>query len=260
MQDFGLVSVIMPTYNCASYIEAAIRCVQAQTYTNWEIIIVDDCSADNTQEVIANLAESRVRYIKNDTNQGAAISRNLALQKAKGHWIAFLDSDDLWMPQKLETQLRFMVEHHCHFSYTEYILIDEQSNQCGIRISGPRKINRCGMLNYCWMGCLTVMYDVSQVGVIQIEDIKKNNDYAIWLEVSKHVSCYLLPEVLAQYRIRANSISRQSKFSLIKWHYRLFRIVEHQNKFCAILNTCRNLIFGVYKKLRYHQTYKVSKI
>lgn len=147
-----------------------------ETYTNWELIIVDDCSTDSTDEVLETIKDSRIRYFKNDKNSGAAVSRNKALREAKGQWIAFLDSDDLWMPEKLEKQIYFMESNGYAFSYTSYEEIDIEGNKTGIRVTGPKKITKTGMFNYCWPGCLTVMYDAMKVGIIQIEDIKKNND------------------------------------------------------------------------------------
>ena len=131
MTDLGLVSIITPTWNCAQFIGETIKSVQAQTYTNWEMIISDDCSTDNTKVVIDPFLQedSRIKYICNDKNSGAAITRNNALKIARGRWIAFLDSDDLWKPGKLEKQLSFMHNHSLCFSYTNYIEIDEKSKE-----------------------------------------------------------------------------------------------------------------------------------
>ena len=179
-----LVSIIMPSYNTANYIAASIQSVLDQTYQNWELLLVDDCSTDDTDAVVAPfLSDARIRYLKNEQNSGAAISRNRALREAKGRWIAFLDSDDLWEPQKLEKQLTFMQEHDYHFSYTNYIEIDENSAPNGRSVTGPKKITKSGMYNFCWPGCLTVMYDAEAVGLIQIADIRKNNDYAMLMKV-----------------------------------------------------------------------------
>ncbi len=247
-----LVSVIMPSYNTAKFISETIDSVLTQTYTNWELIIVDDCSTDNTDEVVKSfLSDDRIKYIKNEKNSGAAFSRNRALCEAKGKWIAFLDSDDLWLPEKLEKQIEFMEKNDYHFSYTNYIEIDEESKTNGKRVTGPKKITKYGMYNYCWMGCLTVMYDAETIGLIQIADIKKNNDYAMWLKVCKKADCYLLDEVLAKYRKRSGSISNHSYRALVQWHYRLFREVEKQNPVHAACSTCRNLFFGLIKKLIY---------
>ncbi len=248
-----LVSIITPSYNTAKYIGETIRSVQAQTYENWEMIIVDDCSTDNTDEVVLEyLSDTRIKYLKNDKNSGAAISRNYALREARGKWIAFLDSDDIWMPTKLEKQIAFMVSGGYHFSYTQYEEIDEQSKPLGVLVTGPKRITKRGMYNYCHVGCLTVMYDAEYVGLIQIEDIKKNNDYAMWLKVCKRAECFLLEEPLAKYRRgRVGSISTYGYSTLIKWHYRLYREAEKQIPVLAAANTIRNMIFGIVKKVRY---------
>ena len=247
-----LVSVIMPSYNTANFIAESIRSVIAQTYPNWELIIVDDCSRDETDAVVAPfLADNRIRYLKNEKNGGAAVSRNRALREAKGKWVAFLDSDDLWLPEKLEKQIEFMEKNNYHFSYTNYIETDEESKTNGKRVTGPKKITKHGMYNYCWMGCLTVMYDAETVGLIQIADIKKNNDYAMWLKACKKADCYLLDEVLAKYRKRSGSISNYGYTKLIKWHYKLYREAEKNSSIVSAVFTLRNLFWGVLKKIRY---------
>ena len=249
----GLVSIIMPSYNTAPFIEKSIRSVLAQSYTNWELIIVDDCSKDNTDVVVEPyLKDVRIKLSKNEKNSGAAVSRNRALREAKGKWIAFLDSDDLWMPNKLEKQIMFMEKNNYHFSYTNYAEIDAEDNRNGITITGPARITKTGFFNYCWSGCLTVMYDAETVGLIQIVDIKKNNDYAMWLKVCRKTDCYLLDEELALYRRgRSGSVSTQSIKTMIGWHYKLFREAEGQKSIVAAFNTARNMIFGFYKKKRY---------
>ncbi len=248
-----LVSVVMPSYNTEKYIADSIRSVVAQTYTNWELIIVDDCSTDDTDETVRPfLTDARIRYMKNERNSGAAVSRNRALREARGKWIAFLDSDDLWKPEKLEKQIRFMETGGYSFSYTDYIEMEEDGKPNGVTVTGPKKVTKAGFYNFCWPGCLTVMYDAETVGLIQIADIKKNNDYAIWLKACRKADCYLLPETLAVYRRgRSGSVSSHSVGTMIRWHYRLYRQAEGQNPAAALLNTARNLAFGAYKKVRY---------
>ena len=247
-----LVSIIMPSYNTAQYIAESIRSVQAQTYETWELIIVDDCSTDNSDEIVAPfLSDQRIRYLKNSANSGAAISRNYALREAKGRYIAFLDSDDLWLPEKLERQIAFMERNKYHFSYTCYEQIDEMSRPCGVTVCGPTHITKPGMYRFCWPGCLTVMYDAAIVGSLQIANIRKNNDYAMWLKVIERADCYLLPEVLARYRHRTGSISNLSYWKLVKWHYKLFREAQNESLLRSAIHTVENLFFGVYKKLRY---------
>lgn len=250
MED--LVSIIMPSYNTAKCIAESIQSVLAQSYKNWELLIVDDCSTDNSMDVIRSFNDPRIKLLKNDKNSGAAISRNYALREAKGKWIAFLDSDDLWMPEKLMMQINFMKKNDYHFSYTNYSEIDESCKANGITVTGPKRITKTGFFNYCWVGCLTVMYDREYVGLIQITDIKKNNDYAMWLKVCKKADCYLLNKCLAQYRKgRQGSVSTHSIRTMIGWHYKLFHEAERQNVIVSSLNTCRNMVFGFYKKKKY---------
>ncbi|MSS59514.1 glycosyltransferase [Erysipelotrichaceae bacterium Oil+RF-744-GAM-WT-6] len=248
----GLVSVIMPSYNTAPYIAKSIESVLRQTYRNLELIIVDDCSTDNTDEVVESFSDPRIHYFHNEKNSGAAVSRNKALREAKGQWIAFLDSDDLWVPEKLERQIAFMEKNGYKFSYTGYQEIDGNGHETGAKISGPKKITHRGMVDYCWPGCLTVMYDSSVVGLIQIPDIKKNNDYAMWLEVSKKADCYFLPEFLAKYRRgRSGSVSTHSIKTMIGWHYKLWHEAEGENAIQSLWNTGKNMVCGLYKKNRY---------
>ncbi len=254
----NLVSIVMPTYNCGRFIAESINSVLEQTYTNWELLIVDDCSSDNTAEVIASFKDLRIHYQCHERNSGAAVTRNTALRMAKGHYIAFLDSDDLWEPSKLEKQIQFMEQNGYEFSYTKYQEIDNDSNPTGVIISGPKHVTKAGMNAFCWPGCLTVMYDASKVGLIQIEDIKKNNDYAMWLKVCKKADCYLLDENLAKYRRgRSGSISTHSISTMIKWHYRLWHEAEKKNEVSSLWYTIINLICGFYKKLRYVKKIKI---
>ena len=249
-----LVSIIMPSYNCGKFVEDTIRSVQAQTYKNWEIIFMDDCSSDDTITKVSSMRgeDSRIRLFQNKINSGAAVSRNNALQEAKGRWIAFLDSDDLWEPTKLEKQVRFMEENGYKFSYTCYSEMDAEGVLTGVEVSGPSRITKAGMYAFCWPGCLTVMYDATAVGLIQIEDIKKNNDYAMWLKVCQKADCYLLPEVLAKYRRgRSGSVSSHGISTMIKWHYKLFREAEKMGVVTSLWHTGVNLVCGFYKKIKY---------
>ena len=183
---------------------------------------------------------------------GAAVSRNNALREAKGKWIAFLDSDDLWEPTKLEKQVRFLEGNGYAFSYTGYQEIDSEGALTGVSVSGPKHVTKAGMYAFCWPGCLTVMYDREKIGLIQIEDIKKNNDYAMWLKVCLKADCYYLPEVLAKYRRgRSGSVSSHSIKTMIGWHYKLWHEAEKKNAFAAAYYTCLNLVCGFYKKLKY---------
>lgn len=249
-----LVSIIMPSFNCGKYVEETIRSVQAQTYQNWEIIFMDDCSTDDTLRLVSGLREkdSRIRLFQNKFNSGAAVSRNNALREAKGRWVAFLDSDDLWEPEKLEKQIKFMEKNGYAFSYTGYQEINSEGALTNVEVLGPKHVTKAGMYAFCWPGCLTVMYDREKIGLIQIEDIKKNNDYAMWLKVCQKADCYLLDECLAMYRRgRQGSVSSHGIMTMIGWHYKLWHEAEKRNALVAAYYTCLNMVCGFYKKQKY---------
>lgn len=251
----GLVSVIMPSWNTGKFIAESIQSVIDQTYENWELIIVDDCSTDNTDEVVAKFRDKRIRYFKNEKNSGAALSRNRALREARGEWIAFLDSDDLWNSDKLEHQINFMNKHGYTLSYTEYEKIDEESKPLRIYVSGPEKVNKHKMYNYDYIGQLTMMYSAKEFGLIQIKDIKKNNDYAIRLQLYKKsdTCAYLLKENLAKYRARKVSISHDKFSRKFKSHYDLFHMCDEKSVIIAAWYTCWNMFYGVMKKSIYEK-------
>ena len=255
MNNGELVSVIMPSYNTGRYIKESIESVINQTYTDWELIIVDDCSTDNTDEVVAEFSDERIKYLKNDKNSGAAISRNYAMREAKGKWIAFLDSDDIWVPEKLEKQLKFMNDNGIFFSYTNYEKIDESSAPLGIYVSGPDKITRKKIYRYDYVGHLTMMYSAEHFGLIQIKDIKKNNDYAIELKLfgKPDAVCRLLNENLAKYRIRKKSISHDKLSKKLRSHYDLFRICDERSPLVSFIFACRNMWYGFLKKKKYEK-------
>lgn len=249
MQDSGFVSIITPTFNCGHLIAETIRSVQAQTYTRWEMIIVDDCSSDNTRDIVTQFKDDRIKYHCLEHNSGAAVARNTALKMARGRWIAFLDSDDLWMPEKLEQQIKFMVQNGYVFSYHKYSEIDENDKPLGIEVSGIGRVGKFAMFSCCWPGCLSVMYDRNIIGDIQIIPVAKNNDTAMWLKVVRKVPCYLLPENLAKYRRRANSITPKPLWKRIWAHYPLFRVAEKMNPLTATFWTMMNVFGNTYKKL-----------
>lgn len=259
MQDYGLVSVIMPSYKCGKYIIESIRSVQAQTYKNWELIVVDDRSEDGSIGIVQDIQKEdhRIHVFSNARNSGAAVSRNVALKKAKGRWIAFLDSDDLWEPTKLEKQIKFMEENGYAFSYHEYVEIDEKDNLLGVHVSGKKHVSKFDMFACCWPGCLSVMYDAEKIGLIQINDIKKNNDTAMWLKVIRKADCYLLPECLGKYRRRANSITPKPLWQRIWAHYPLFRVAEEMNPVAATFWVIMNVFGNAYKKMFFVKKYVV---
>lgn len=251
------VSIITPTYNCARFITETIKSVQAQTFTDWEMIISDDCSTDGTYKVVEPYLQSdnRIKYICNEKNSGAAITRNNALKVAKGRWIAFLDSDDLWMPEKLEHQIQFMKSNGYAFSYHDYVEISEDGRELGVYVSGKKRVSKFDMFACCWPGCLAVMYDANRIGVVQVNDVKKNNDTAMWLKVIQKSDCFLLNENLAKYRRRKGSITPPSIKDRILWHYRLFRDAEEMNPLFAAFWMCMNIVGNLCKKMFFVSKY-----
>lgn len=256
MEDYGLVTVICPMYNSSEFVKETIESVLNQTYQNFEMIIVDDLSTDNSTEIVKKYDDKRIILLSNEKNSGAAESRNKALRHAKGKWIAFLDSDDLWYPDKLEKQLEFMVKNNIHFSFTNYIEIDEHSKEIGKRVTAPKVVTKHKMKNFCYLGCLTVIYDAEFIGLIQIDErIKKRNDYAIWLKCVKKCNAYNLPMDLAKYRRHSGSISNVSFKKLLKAHYVLFRISEKKCRIASLLLVIRNCFYGYLKKKKYVKKY-----
>ncbi len=252
----GLVSIIMPSWNTGRFIAESIQCVINQTYKKWELLIVDDCSTDNTDEVVESfLSDLRIKYFHNEKNSGAALTRNKAMREAQGEWIAFLDSDDLWMPEKLEKQIAFMNEHGYVFSYTEYEKIDEENKPLNKYVSGPNVVDKRKMYRYDYIGQLTMMYSMKHFGLVQIKDIKKNNDYAIRLQLFKKAGteAHLLKENLAKYRVREKSISHDKLSKKLRSHYELFHMCDERPIAVALWFACWNMWFGVWKKKKYEK-------
>ncbi len=223
-----LVSVITPSFNTARFIGAAIESVIAQTYTNWEMIIVDDHSSDGSIEIIEKYSskDSRIKLIRLDKNHGPAIARNKAIQESKGRFIAFLDSDDLWKRNKLERQISYMIQHNASFTFSAYQRIDELGNPIGDVIEVPERVTYNDLLKSCVVGCLTAVYDSKKIGKVYMPVIRKAQDYALWLKILKMGEIgYGIQENLAYYRIRPHSISRNKMVkAFYQWH--IYRKVE----------------------------------
>ena len=233
-----LVSIIMPTYNCAKFIKETIESVLNQTYENWELVIVDDCSNDNTEEVVERFNDKRIKYHKLEKNSGAAVARTTAMKMATGNYMAFLDSDDLWKKDKLEKQLDFMKKNNYNFTCTAYEQIDEEGNKLNKVIKTKKKANYNRILLDCPVGNSTVVYNVDNLGKFEVPNIRKRNDDALWLQIlKKEKFIYGMPDVLMEYRIRNNSIS-SNKLSLIKYHWQLYREIEHLSVIRSAFHIC----------------------
>lgn len=208
--DDKLVSIITPSYNSEEYIKYTIASVQKQTYPHWEMIIVDDCSSDNSFQIaeLYSKKDNRIKVFKNESNKGVAYTRNVGLSKARGRFIAFVDSDDLWSPFKLERQLSYMKDNSYFFTYTNYQIFNDSTGYKGKIVCGPKVMNANDVLKNTAIGCLTVMVDRVQVGEFSMPLIDHMEDNATWYNIlKKGHKAYRLDEVLSYYRDRSNSLS-----------------------------------------------------
>lgn len=226
-ENLNKVSVITPSYNSAKYISKTIESVLSQSYQNLELIIVDDCSLDDSLAVIKKYVQqdSRVKLYCLHVNSGAAVARNTAIEHATGRFITFLDSDDVWLERKLEKQVAFMLQNDHAFSYTSYHKVDEK-NQYLSDVNIPDKVNYSQLLKTCVIGCLTAMYDIDKLGKMYFPLIRKRQDFALWLKILKKVPyAYGLKEDLAAYTVRSDSISA-NKFKAAQYNWHLYREIE----------------------------------
>lgn len=242
------VSIIMPAYNVEEFITRSIDSVLKQTYINWELLIVNDCSIDSTvREVEPYLTDIRIQLINNEKNLGGAGSRNVAIKAAKGRYLAFLDSDDLWSEDKLEKQLEFMQQNRVGFSFSGYTTISETGVLMD-KIEVPKRVSFSRLLKHNYIGCLTAIYDTEPFGKIYMPLVRKRQDFALWLELLKHFEyAYGLNENLGFYRIRAGSLS-SSKLDAFKYYWRILREVGMCNVFSASYNIICYLMIVVLKK------------
>jgi teichuronic acid biosynthesis glycosyltransferase TuaG len=248
-----LVSIITPTYNAEKFIRATIESVQNQTYQNWEMILVDDASTDETVKIISDFAEkdSRIKLFKLEKNSGNGFARNIALEKAVGKYIAYLDADDLWFPNKLEKQIEFLEENNLHFTFSFYDCIDEEGNSLNRRVEAPINLTYDELFFCNYVGNLTAIYDADYFGKIVIEATQKRQDWRLWLTILKQIQVTKpVPEPLAFYRIRKDSIS-SSKFKLIKHNFGVYREFHGFNFMFSVLLMTRFLFTQLIIKPRY---------
>lgn len=227
-----LVSIITPSFNSKDFIEKTIKSVLAQSYKNWELIIVDDKSKDNSNEIIEKYLklDNRIKLIKLEKNSGVAIARNRAIKEAKGRFIAFLDSDDIWEKNKLEKQISFMIKNNYAFTYTAYERIDENCKTLNI-INITNKVNYKSLLKSNIIACLTVIYDKDKIGKFYMSSNTKREDFATWLQILKTTGfAYGLNEQLAKYRVYSRQ-SSNNKFKMAIENWKLYRNIERLNIF-----------------------------
>lgn len=241
-----MVSIITPIYNSELYLSETINSIINQTFENWELLLINDNSIDNSKEIAETYIKNdpRIKLVNLSKNQGAAVARNLGIEKAKGRFIAFLDSDDLWEPDKLEYQVDFMLSQKIPFTYSSYSIIDENNDIIKDNIV-PESITYSQLLKNCIIGCLTVMYDSQKLGKVYFPLIRKRQDFALWLKILKGVSVGVgIKRKLARYRIRRESLS-SNKLKAARYNWILYRQVEK---------------LGFFKSLYYFVNYATSGI
>lgn len=218
----ALVSIIMPSYNAEAVIAHSIDSVLSQTYTAWELIITDDNSSDSTCEIVREYInkDERIKLLRLEGNSGAGIARNNSIRHANGRFIAFLDSDDMWCPEKLEKQIKFMLDNAYALTYTQYRKIDDVGNITGI-IHPPERVNYRELLKSNVIGCLTAVYDTKILGKVFMPTIRKRQDMALWLNILKTIDyAWCLPEELALYREGHESLSSNKvKILATQWDF-----------------------------------------
>ena len=222
------VSIITPVYNAEAFLTETIESVLDQTYENFEYLLIDDCSTDGSASLVKDFADtdSRIKYIKLSENSGAAVARNTGLKNSQGRYIAFIDSDDKWYPEKLDKQLAFMKENKKAFTYTKYERITEEDGEVIGAPAFPARLDYSGLLKNTAIACSTVVIDRQVIGDFRMPLVRKGQDTATWLKIlKKHDYAYLVDEVLNQYRAREGSLS-SDKFSALKRTWNTYRNIE----------------------------------
>lgn len=241
-----MVSVVLPAYNSASYIEATIQSIRDQTYRDWELLIVDDCSSDNIEYVVERLRmkDSRIRFFRLEINSGAGIARNKGIREASGRYIAFLDSDDRWDQRKLAMQIDFMEKKKCSFSFTDYYIVNHEGDM-QVFHSLKDKVEMKDMIRFNYIACSTVIYNTERLGKIYMKDYRNRQDWGLWLDILKKTDvAFCLKEPLSYYYQRKESIS-SNKLKLIPYHWKIYRDHLGGSFIWSLLQLTRNMILHV---------------
>lgn len=246
-----LISVIMPAYNTSRYIGQSIQAIQAQTYPHWELFVIDDCSQDNTFSIVQSLAQqdNRITLLRTERNSGSGIARNMGIRMAKGRYIAFCDSDDCWLPTKLEEQLHFMQENGYEFTVTWYQDCDE-SLRPYYTVKQPDQQIFNDLIAGCVVGTSEVMYDTQRIGKVFMPDFRRSQDWVLWLRILQKVDClYVYPHVLSLYR--ANRGVSRNKLAMVKAAIRVYhRELGYSYLKAYWIFMTQFLPKNIYKKLR----------
>ena len=245
-----MVSIVTPVWNAAATVAETVASVQAQSFADWEMLLVDDGSADGSGALLARLAarEPRIRVLSHAENRGAAAARNHAIREARGRFLAFLDADDLWRPEKLATQLGFMRAHGHPLTFTAYRRITADGRPLGT-VRPPPSVTREGLLRGNVIGCLTAVYDTAFFGKVEMPPLARRQDYGLWLELLRRTShAHALPQVLADYRVQAGSLSA-GKAGAARDTWRFYRQHERLSRVRAAWYFAHYAVRGMVKRL-----------
>ena len=245
-----LVSVVMPCHNAASFVGAAIDSVRAQSMRDWELLVVDDASTDGSGGIVAQRAarDRRIIPVTLARQSGVSHARNIAIGRAAGRYIAFLDSDDLWLPNKLAQQTAFMAAHDLAFSYASYRLLDARGGHLGM-VSAPPSITYRGMLKTCAVGCLTAIYDTRQLGKMYLPAVGRG-DYGLWLNILKRsASAQGISAPLAVYRVGKASYS-SNKLRAARKQWQTYTQGERLGNARALYYFAHYACYGLTKYIR----------
>lgn len=233
------VSIITPVYNASRFLNKTAESVFDQTYTNWEWILVDDCSTDGSWSILKSLEkkDSRIRVFKNEENLKSGKTRNFAIKNAKGRFIAFLDSDDLWHKEKLSIQIPFMLNNQYYFSHTSYGYISENGEKIKSTFHVRKEVDYYNLLKRTEISCLTAIYDAESIGKFYMSEHARKQDYALWLSILKSgVNSYGIDEELAYYR-QVNNSATSKKYKLILKHISFLKDTQGFNSLQALYYT-----------------------
>jgi len=242
----NLVSIITPVYNSEIFLSETTKSVFNQTYTNWEWILIDDCSTDNSWDILNELSErdSRVKIYKNTKNLKSGITRNIAIKKAEGNYIAFLDSDDLWHKDKLAIQIPFMQKNNYFFSHTSYGYIDEEGNKIKSTLHVSIEVSYKQLLKRTEISCLTAIYNANKIGKFYMSEHARKQDYALWLKILKSgIKSYGIDQELAYYRQVSNSAT-SNKYKLILKHITFLKETQNFSTLEALYYTAHWMVNG----------------
>ena len=243
------VSVVIPTFNSSNTVKRTIESVLNQTHENFEILITDDNSTDNTILIIKKYLKKHdnIKLFCLNVNQGAGYARNFSINKASGDYIAFLDSDDYWYPNKLEVQIQFMKKRKIHFTYSSYDVIDEVGKKIN-KINAKPKIDYIDILRNNYLGCLTVIYDVNYFGKLYMPKLRKRQDWCLWIDViKKNGTVYGIKDSLGAYLVHKKSLS-SNKIKLIKYNWLVYKQHLGFSYFVSTFLLIQYLAFYLYKK------------